>query len=402
MGGGIAAYKSCELVRELRRAGAEVRVAMTEAAQQFITPLTFQSLSGHPVLTSYFDPSQEALFGHLHLARWAELYVIAPATADLLARIRAGMANDPVTTSLLAFKGPVLLAPSMNTAMFENRATQENLRALVADSRFHTVGPAVGLLADGDFGPGRLAEVAEIVEALSKLASAGELAGRTVLITAGPTREFLDPVRFLSNPSSGKMGLALATAARAKGAAVTVVLGPVTPAEVQGLQIVPVVSAEDMAREVLSRVAEVDFFLAAAAVSDYRPKLRSAQKLKKAEGEEKLVLVRTPDVLAEASKKASGLPRRPMLIGFSAETQRVVENAQAKLMKKGLDVILANDVSKPDAGFAVDNNRLTLLSRGGERRELSGSKAEVAEQIWQFLIAYAEGRSGSSGRVSRP
>jgi phosphopantothenoylcysteine decarboxylase/phosphopantothenate--cysteine ligase len=375
---------------------------MTEAAQQFVTPLTFQALSGHPVLTSYFEASQEASFGHLQLARWAELYLVAPATADLLARIRAGMANDPVSTSLLAFKGPVLLAPSMNTAMFENRATQENLRALLADKRFHTVGPGVGLLADGDFGPGRLAEVPEIVEALSKLASAGELVGRKVLVTAGPTREFLDPVRFLSNPSSGKMGLAIASAARAKGAAVTVVLGPTAAPDLPGMEIIPVVSAEDMAREVLSRVAEVDFFVAAAAVSDYRPKTRGSQKLKKGEGEEKLVLLRTPDVLAEASKKVSGLPRRPILVGFSAETQNLVENSQTKLLKKGLDVIFANDVSQSDAGFAVDTNRLSLISRRGERRELSGSKTELAYQIWDFLISYAEGTSGSSGRVSRP
>jgi phosphopantothenoylcysteine decarboxylase/phosphopantothenate--cysteine ligase len=402
VGGGIAAYKAGELVRELRRAGAEVRVSMTESAQQFVTPLTFMSLSGNPVLTNYFDATQERLFGHLDLARWAQLYVIAPATADLLARIRAGLANDAVTTSLLAFRGPVLLAPSMNVAMYENRITQENLKALEADPRFRTVGPGVGLLADGDLGPGRLAEPHEIVEALAKLASAGDLSGAKVLVTAGPTREFLDPVRFLSNPSTGKMGLAIAQEAKTRGAKVTVILGPVVEADCEGVEIVRVTSAEQMDSEVLDRVSEVDYFIAAAAVSDYRPQSRAKQKLKKSHADEKLVLVRTPDVLADASRKVAQLANKPILVGFAAETERLIENAQVKLLKKSLDVIVANDVSQPDAGFAVDTNRVAVLSRRGERRELAGSKVDVARQIWDFLIAYADGKSGSSGSVSRP
>jgi phosphopantothenoylcysteine decarboxylase/phosphopantothenate--cysteine ligase len=402
VGGGIAAYKAADLVRELRRAGAEVRVAMTESAQKFVTPLTFMSLSGNPVLTDYFDASQEGLFGHLQLARWADLYVVVPATADLLARLRAGMANDAVTTSLLAFRGPVLLAPSMNVAMYENRVTQENLKALAGDARVAVVGPGVGLLADGDVGAGRLAEPGEILEALAKLASRGALSGAKVLVTAGPTREFLDPVRFLSNPSTGKMGLAIADAAKALGAEVTVILGPVGEAQSPGAEIVRVTSAEQMDEEVLKRISEVDYFVAAAAVSDYRPRSRATQKLKKSDSDEKLVLMRTPDVLADASKKVARLPRKPMLVGFAAETERLAENAQAKLLKKGLDVIVANDVSQPDAGFAVDTNRVTVLSRRGERKELAGTKADVARQIWDFLIAYAEGKSGSSGKVSRP
>ena len=402
MGGGIAAYKVGDLVRELRRAGAEVRVAMTEAAQQFVTPLTLMSLSGNPVLTNYFDTAQEGLFGHLHLARWAELYVVAPATADLLARLRAGQANDAVTTSLLAFRGPVLLAPSMNVAMYENRLTQQNLAALCEDPRFHVVGPNVGLLADGDVGSGRLSEPMEIVQALAKLASSGELSGVKVLVTAGPTREFLDPVRFLSNPSTGKMGLAVASAAKARGAQVTVVLGPVGEAEPEGVEVVRVTTAEEMAAEVLRRVSQVDYFVAAAAVSDFRPRTRAKQKVKKSDSAQSLSLVRTPDVLADASKKVAALAKRPLLVGFAAETERVIENAQAKLLKKGLDVIAANDVSQPDAGFAVDTNRVTLLSRRGERKELVGPKAEIARQIWDFLIAYQKGESGSSGSVSRP
>src|SRR5919198_1983142 len=254
VGGGIAAYKACELAGELMRAGAEVRVAMTPAATQFVSALTFQNLSHQPVLTDYFDPSQEALFGHLRLARWAELYVVAPATADLIARIRAGMANDAVTTSVLAFTGPVLLAPAMNVAMWMNSRTQENVWALGDEERYHLVGPASGELADGDVGPGRLAEIPAIVDAACVLlARDRDLTGRRVLITAGPTREFLDPVRFLSNPSTGKMGLALAREARLRGAEVTVVLGPtpLRPQDQDGLTVVDVVSAEDMAREVL-------------------------------------------------------------------------------------------------------------------------------------------------------
>lgn len=385
VGGGIAAYKACELVRELGRAGAQVRVAMTEAAKQFVTPLTFQALSGHPVLTDYFDPAQEGNFGHLDLARWAELYVVAPATADLLARIRAGMGNDAVTASLLAFRGPVLLAPAMNVAMWENERTQENVTALAREPRFHRVGPGAGMLACGDVGAGRLAEVGAIVEAAAGLFSPGLLAGRRILISAGPTRESLDPVRFISNPSTGKMGLALAEAARGMGATVTVVLGPVGAVERSGYEVVDVVSAEDMAREVLARVEETDCFIASAAVSDWRPETRAAQKVKKSEGPETLTLVRTPDVLAEASRRVSGREKRPVLVGFAAETQRVVEYAREKLERKGLDAIVANDVSAPGAGFGVDTNQVTVLTRDGTRHELSGTKREVARSILELV-----------------
>ena len=381
VGGGIAAYKACELVRELGRAGAEVRVAMTEAAQQFVTPLTFQALSGHPVLTNYFDPAQEGNFGHLDLARWAELYVVSPATADLIARIRAGLGGDAVTTSLLAFRGPVLLAPAMNVAMWDNERTQENVAALLATPRFHGVGPGSGLLACGDVGAGRLAEVRDIVAAAAGLFAPGALTGRHVLLTAGPTREHLDPVRFISNPSTGKMGLALAHEARAQGARVTVVLGPVGPVDRQGLEVVDVVSADDMAREVLARVEGVDLFIATAAVSDWKPEQRAAHKVKKSEGPESLALVRTPDVLAEASRRVAGQARRPVLVGFAAETQRVVEYARDKLERKGLDAIVANDVSAPGAGFGVDTNEVTVLTRDGRQQAFAGAKREVARDI---------------------
>ena len=391
VGGGIAAYKACELVRELGRAGAEVRVAMTEAAQQFVTPLTFQALSGHPVLTNYFDPAQEGNFGHLDLARWGDLYVVAPATADLMARIRAGLGGDAVTTSLLAFRGPVLLAPAMNVAMWDNERTQENLAALRASPRFHFVGPGAGLLACGDVGAGRLADVGDIVTVAKSLFAPGPLAGRRVLLTAGPTREYLDPVRFISNPSTGKMGLALAEAARSLGAHVTVVLGPVGAVEREGLEVVDVVSAEDMAREVLSRVNEVDLFIASAAVSDWKPQARAEHKVKKSEGPEALTLVRTPDVLAEASRQVAGRERRPALVGFAAETQRVVEYARQKLERKGLDAIVANDVGAPGAGFAVDTNKVVVLRRDGAPVELAGSKRDVARDILQVLAPRAGG-----------
>jgi phosphopantothenoylcysteine decarboxylase/phosphopantothenate--cysteine ligase len=389
VGGGIAAYKVCELVRVLRRAGAEVRVAMTPAAQAFVTPLTLQSLSGHPVLTEAYDAASEAGFGHLALSRWAELFVVAPATADLLARIRAGMANDAVTTPLLAFRGPVLLAPAMNVAMWNNALTQGNVAALGADARYRVVGPDSGLLADGDTGPGRLAEVEGLVDACAELLAQGPLAGRSVLVTAGPTREFLDPVRFLSNPSTGKMGLAVAQAARRRGARVVVVLGPSQGADTVGMEVLDVVTAQEMRDGVLARVASADFFIAAAAVSDWRPVERAPQKRKKGQASEaeSLRLERTPDVLAEAAEAVRGAARRPVLVGFAAETEQVLENASAKLLRKGLDAIVANDVSRADAGFAAETNTVTVLTRAGERAEFSGTKAEVADQLWDFILA---------------
>ncbi|NNB99531.1 bifunctional phosphopantothenoylcysteine decarboxylase/phosphopantothenate--cysteine ligase CoaBC [Corallococcus exiguus] len=391
VGGGIAAYKACELVRELGRAGADVRVAMTEAARQFVTPLTFQALVGHSPLTDYFDPAQEGNFGHLDLARWGELYVVAPATADLIAKIRAGFGGDAVTTSLLAFKGPVVLAPAMNVAMWENTRTQENVESLLKEARFSTVGPGAGMLACGDVGAGRLADVGAIVSAVAARLGGGPLTGKTVLVTAGPTREYLDPVRFISNPSTGKMGLALAHEARALGAKVTVVLGPVGAVDRTGLEVVDVVSAEDMAREVLSRVESADAFIATAAVSDWRPETRAPQKVKKGEGPENLKLVRTPDVLLEASRKVAGKAKRPVLVGFAAETERVVEHAREKLERKGLDAIVANDVTAEGAGFGTETNRVTVISRSGPDRALEGSKRAVAGEILSLLLVSPRG-----------
>jgi phosphopantothenoylcysteine decarboxylase/phosphopantothenate--cysteine ligase len=385
VGGGIAAYKACEFVRELGRAGAEVRVAMTSAAQRFVGPLTFQNLSGHAVLTDLMDPAQDLTFGHIELARWADLFIVAPATADLLARMRAGLADDAVTTTLMAYRGPVLLAPAMNTAMFENRATQENLRALVSEPRIRVVGPGAGLLACGEIGAGRLSEVGEIADAAAALFGPRPLAGKKVLVTAGPTREYLDPVRFLSNPSTGKMGIAVAQAAQEQGALVTVVLGPVSEPRPVGVEVVEVVSAQEMAEAVLARVDGADYFVASAAVSDWRPATRATQKVKKGEGDEQVALVRTPDVLAEASAQVHQSGKRPLLVGFAAETERVVENAKEKLSRKRLDFIVANDVSEAGAGFGTDTNRVQVIGKDGSNRPLSGTKREVAEALWALL-----------------
>lgn len=397
VGGGIAAYKSCDLIRELQRAGATVRVATTAAALEFVTPLTLQSLSGHAVLTNYFDPGQERSFGHLQLSRWADLYVVAPATADLIARIRAGMANDAVTTSLLAFKGPVLLAPAMNTMMWDDARTQDNVKALLAAQQsehpswnegrsFHVVGPDVGPLADGDVGAGRLAELHKIVDAASMLAGSGPLAGKKVLVTAGPTREHLDPVRFLSNPSSGKMGLAVAAVARSLGAQVTVVLGPTAEKAPDDFEIVPVVSAQEMLDAVLSRVDAADYFVATAAVSDFKPAEVAKHKVKKSEAAGELKLVRTPDVLLTASQKVHAAKKRPVLVGFAAETQKVLEYAKQKLNDKKLDFIVANDVAEQGAGFGGDSNRVQVVAASGQVTEAQGDKREVARRIWDVVL----------------
>lgn len=387
VGGGIAAYKACELVRALQREGAEVRVMLTEAAQAFVTPLTFQALSGHPPLTHAYDPEQEAGFGHIDLARWAELIVIAPATANLIGRLRMGLADDAVTTVVLASRARVVLAPAMNTVMYENARTQENLATLASDPRFSRVEPEAGLLACGEIGAGRLAAIPEIVSAVAREFGPRPLEGRRVLVTAGPTREHLDPVRFLSNPSTGRMGLAMATAAQALGAEVTVVLGPVPEPAPSGLEIVSINTAEELAEAVLTRVGEVDYFVSAAAVSDWRPATRAPQKRKKVpgEGSETLELVRTPDVLLTASEQVHRAKRRPLLVGFAAETERILEYARAKLESKRLDAIVANDVSGPDAGFAAPGNRVWLLTAADTSEPIEGSKEAVATRLWEAL-----------------
>ena len=390
VGGGIAAYKACEIARLVVKGRGTVRVAMTPAATRFVQPLTFQAISGAPVLVDLLDPSADLAYGHLALARMADLVLVAPATADLLARIRAGMADDAVTTTVVASTCPVLVAPAMNTRMWRNAATQENVAALVARG-IHVVGPAAGLLADGDFGEGRLAEPDEIALAALRLLGNQDLAGRKVLVTAGPTREPIDPVRFISNPSSGKMGYAIARVAAHRGAEVTLVSGPTLLEDPPGVKVVRVETAEQMARAVELEASGMDLFVGAAAVSDYRPATASSRKIKKGEGDETLVLSRTPDILAGLGARLAGARNAPVLVGFAAETEDVIAHAREKLKGKRCDLVVANRVGGPGAGFGGDTNRVALVS-ATELAEIEGPKERVAEAILDWILPVLEAR----------
>lgn len=390
VGGGIAAYKACDLARRIVKGGGTVRIAMTAAATRFVGPLTFQAISGAPVVVDLLDPSSERTYGHLALARQADLLVVAPATADLLARLRAGMADDAVTTTALAATCPILLAPAMNTRMWRNAAVQENLAALRARG-WHVVGPGAGELADGDVGEGRLAEPEEIAAAAARLLGARDLAARRVLVTAGPTREPIDPVRFISNPSSGKMGYAVARVAARRGAHVTLVSGPTTLADPAGVTVIRVETAEEMARAVDAEAGAMDLFVGAAAVSDYRPRSVAPEKLKKGEGDETLVLTRTPDILAGLGARLAGKRDAPVLVGFAAETSDVLAHAREKLRRKRCDLVVANKVGAPGAGFGGDSNRVALVS-SSELAEIEGTKEQVAEAILDWIVPVLDAR----------
>jgi phosphopantothenoylcysteine decarboxylase/phosphopantothenate--cysteine ligase len=390
VGGGIAAYKAVEVARAVVKGRGVVRVAMTPAATRFVGPLTFHAVSGAPVLTDLFDPAVQQTYGHLGLARGADLFVVAPATADLLARLRAGMADDAVTTTALAVTCPVLVAPAMNTRMWKNPAVQENLAALRARG-WHVVGPGSGSLADGDFGEGRMAEPEEIALAAARLLGNVDLAGRRVLVTAGPTREPIDPVRFISNPSSGKMGYALAAVAARRGAEVILVSGPVAIPEPAGVRVIHVETAEEMARAVEPEAASMDLFIAAAAVSDYRPKVVAEQKIKKGAGDETLQLSRTPDILAGLGDRYGGRAGGPVLVGFAAETEEVIARAREKLKSKRCDLVVANKVGAPGAGFGGDTNRVALVSQA-ELAEIEGPKEKVAEAILDWIVPVLDQR----------
>jgi len=378
--GGIAAYKSAELVRRLREQGAEVQVVMTEGARQFVGPLTFQALSGRPVRSDLWDASAEAAMGHIELARWADRVVIAPASADFLARLAHGHANDLLTTLCLATDAPISVAPAMNRLMWANAATQANVATL--RSRGVTIlGPAEGEQACGETGAGRMVEPAEILAALlPREAGSGALAGRRVMITAGPTRERIDPVRFITNRSSGKMGYAVAEAARAAGAEVVIVSGPVNVATPAGVRRVDVETAEQMLEAVRANLPGTDIFIAAAAVSDYRPVQAAAEKIKKTSDSLMLALSRTTDILATV---AAGSPR-PFVVGFAAETQNVERNALAKLEGKRLDMIAANEVGDRLA-FDCDDNALTVYWPGGKRELARAPKREVAAGLVRLI-----------------
>ena len=389
--GGIAAYKSPDLVRRLRDRGAEVQVVMTGGAREFVTPTTFQAVSGRTVRSDLWDAAAEAAMGHIELARWADAVLIAPASADFLARLATGQANDLLSTLCLATEAPIAVAPAMNHVMWANAATRANV-ATLAQRGVRVFGPAEGDQACGEIGEGRMLEPVDLAErVLALLPASGALAGRRVLITAGPTRERIDPVRFVSNRSSGKMGFAVAQAAREAGATVVLVAGPVSLPTPAGVARVDVESAADMLAAVLRELPGTDIFISTAAVADYRPARAAEQKIKKTAESLELAMERTADVLATVAARAD----RPYAVGFAAETESVEQNARTKLMKKNLDMIAANEVGH-DKAFDCDDNQLIVLSRNGRHELPRAGKLTLARGlialIEQDLAARAAAR----------
>jgi phosphopantothenoylcysteine decarboxylase/phosphopantothenate--cysteine ligase len=395
--GGIAAYKSPDLVRRLRDRGAEVQVVMTKAAGEFITPMTFQAVSGRPVRTDLWDPAAEASMGHIELARWADLVVVAPATAGFLARLATGQADDLLTTLCLATEAPIAVAPAMNRVMWANLATQANV-ATLSQRRVSVLGPAAGDQACGEVGEGRMLEPLEIVARVDALlVPTGPLSGKRVLITAGPTRERIDPVRFISNRSSGKMGFAVAQAARNAGAEVILVSGPVSLPTPPGVQRIDCESAVDMLNAVLKEVGKADVFISTAAVADYKPARPADQKIKKASDRMDLEMERTTDILATV---AAGPERPPLVVGFAAETEAVEQNARTKLLKKNLDMIAANEVGD-DKVFDCEDNHLIVLSRTGRHDLGRAAKSALAQRL-VALIAEALAERSAAQRATAP
>lgn len=377
--GGIAAYKTIELIRLLRKAQAEVRVVLTSAAESFVTPLTLQAISGNGVSTSLLDPEAELGMGHIELAKWADCIVIAPASADFLARLNVGMANDLLSTLCLATSAPILVAPAMNQQMFAQQVTQNNIAQLLAKG-IHIVGPESGEQACGDVGLGRMMEPADIFLAIEQLlVKQQDLINLRVTITAGPTREAIDPVRYISNYSSGKMGFAIARAFAKRGAKVTLIAGPVnltTPANVHR---VDVISAQEMWQQSLKFAVGSDIFIGCAAVADYRVEQIASQKIKKSNNDDIIVkLVKNPDIIADV---ASLTNNRPFTVGFAAETQQVETYAKDKLYRKNLDMICANDVSEQDRGFNAEQNALHLFWPSGDKILPLMAKNILAEQL---------------------
>ncbi|MCH8542347.1 MAG: bifunctional phosphopantothenoylcysteine decarboxylase/phosphopantothenate--cysteine ligase CoaBC [Alcanivorax sp.] len=379
--GGIAAYKSADLVRRLQDAGAEVRVVMTAGACEFITPLTMQALSGHTVHTDLLDPRAEAAMGHIELARWADLVLIAPASANFMARMAHGHGNDLLTTLCLATGAPIALAPAMNQQMWADTATQKNL-LILQEKGVRMFGPGSGSQACGEVGPGRMLEPAEIAQMAAEVFDHDLLTGLHVVINAGPTREAIDPVRYITNQSSGKMGFAIAEAAAEAGARVTLISGPVnlpTPTRVNRLD---VVRAEEMFDACLSAVDKgCDIFIATAAVADYRPTVTADHKIKKSTEEIHLTLVKNRDIVASVSAH----DRRPFTVGFAAETRDVMTYARAKLENKKLDMIATNDVSGENVGFNSDNNALTVIWPGGHKVLPLAAKRQIAKQLIELI-----------------
>ncbi len=394
--GGIAAYKSPDLVRRLIEKGAEVQVVMTEAAQRFVSPMTFQAVSGRPARIGLWDEAAEAAMGHIELARWAQLVLIAPATADFIARLAGGRADDLLATLCVATEAPVVLAPAMNRVMWANKATQSNIGIL--ESRgIRILGPAAGNQACGEVGVGRMWEPNMLASTLLEPpANAGLLAGVNVLITAGPTRERLDPVRYLTNRSSGKMGFAVAAAAREAGAHVTLVTGPVQLATPAGITRINVESAREMYAAVHRHIAEADIFIAAAAVADFQPVTVAKQKIKKQGTAITLDLEPAPDIV----KSVADMSKRPLVVGFAAETNNVEENARAKLKRKKLDMIAANQVGDGLA-FDCEDNALTVLWPGGKLEIPRAAKLEVARELIAQIAKRLPPPDGAPRRGSR-
>ncbi len=381
--GGIAAYKSPDLVRRIKETGAEVRVVMTHAATTFISPLTLQAVSGNTVSTDLLDPEAEAAMGHIELARWADLVLIAPATADLIARLANGMANDLLTTICLATTAPIAIAPAMNLQMWANAATQSNIKKLQQNG-LSILGPDKGEQACGETGLGRMLEptvlAAECLRFDPELTQS--MSGKNILITAGPTREDIDPVRYLSNHSSGKMGFEIANAASRAGANVILISGPVTIDALISVKRVDVISANDMYQQVHENINDIDIFIGCAAVADYRVCEVAQHKIKKNDQQLVLTMVENPDILASVAN----LPEKPYCVGFAAETTKVLENAKHKLKSKNLDMICANDVSDSEIGFNSDLNQLTILTNDGLTTEFEKSNKKVlAEQLIQLI-----------------
>ncbi len=387
--GSIAAYKAVEVVRELVKREAEVQVVMTEAATRFVAPLTFETLSRQPVLLDMFTLAYGSQIGHIEATARADLFVIAPATANTIAKLTHGLADDFLSNIYLASRCPILLAPAMDSDMYQHGAVQENL-ARLRDRGVHIVGPASGELASGLVGPGRLVEPQEIVEAIEGLlASSRNLAGEVVLVTAGPTREPLDPVRFLSNRSSGKMGYAIAEAAAFRGARVVLVSGPTALPSPRGVELIQVETAQEMHDAVLTSLEAATVVIKAAAVADYRPKHVAQRKIKKDETVPEVTLEATPDILAEIGKRKG----RRVVVGFAAETDELVQNARKKLQRKNLDLVVANDVSQRGAGFDSDTNVVKILDAQGGVEELSlQTKRSVADKILDRVVGLLKQR----------
>ena len=386
--GGIAAYKACELVRAFRKLGDDVRVIMTEGAQEFVQPLTMQVLSENPVGTATFDPTYESQIGHIDLARWADVVLVAPATANLIARMAQGMADDLLTTVLLATTAPVVVAPAMNTQMWNHPRVQANLEILAATPRHRVVEPDAGELACKEVGPGRLPDPHVLLQAVDQAVTEPILAGKKVLITAGPTREFIDPARFISNPSTGKMGHSIAQAAQAMGAEVLLIRGPVDLERPFGVDVLEVTTARTMHKAVMARAREMDFVVMVAAVADWRPVDEKAEKVKKSEMSDTLKMERNPDILAELGEQfgPESSSDGPIVIGFAAESRDIVERAREKMKRKGAHIMVANQIGGSRSTFGADSATIHVVSERTVTDYPADTKAKLGRALWREVV----------------